>query len=94
VLSAKKVPWSYLYQATTTQDFTSYLVNHASGAAYPAVNANVFEKAKLVIPPDELLTKFNDVVEPLQLLQHSLLNRNSNLRQTRDLLLPKLLSPS
>jgi len=94
VLTAQDLPWSYLYQATTTQDFTSYLVNHASGAAYPAVNASIFENAKLVMPSCDLLAKFNDVVEPLQLKQHNLFNRNNNLRKTRDLILPKLLSPS
>jgi type I restriction enzyme S subunit len=92
VLSARSVPWSYLYQATTTEDFTSYLVNHASGAAYPAVNSGIFEKANLVVPPSHLLIRFNAMAVTILVLQHKLHRRNQTLRRTRDLLLPKLLS--
>ncbi len=92
VLSARKVPWSYLYQATTTEDFTSYLVNHASGAAYPAVNSGIFENADVIVPSSELLTRFNALAEVNQLLLQNLHRRNQTLRQTRDLLLPRLLS--
>ncbi len=92
VLSARAVPWSYLYQATTTNDFTSYLVNHASGAAYPAVNSGIFENVDVVVPPSDLLTRFNTMAEANQVLQHKLHCRNQNLRRTRHLLLPKLLS--
>jgi len=91
VLSARSVPWSYLYQATTTEDFTSYLVNHASGAAYPAVNSGIFENADVIVPPSDLLTRFNAMAEANQVLQHKLHRRNLTLRRTRDLLLPKLL---
>jgi type I restriction enzyme S subunit len=94
VLSARTVPWSYLYQATTTEDFTSYLVNHASGAAYPAVNAGIFDNADIVVPPGDLLKRFNAMAEPNQVLQQNLHRRNQSLRRTRDLLLPKLLSGS
>jgi type I restriction enzyme, S subunit len=92
VLSARAVPWSYLYQATTTEDFTSYLVNHASGAAYPAVNSGIFENADVIVPPSDLLTRFNAMAEANQVFQHKLHRRNQTLRQTRDLLLPRLLS--
>ncbi|MEI6818044.1 MAG: restriction endonuclease subunit S [Verrucomicrobiota bacterium] len=93
VLTARSVPWSYLYQATTTDDFTSYLVNHASGAAYPAVNSGIFENADVLVPTADLLTRFNAMAKANQLLQHKLQRRNQTLRRTRDLLLPKLLSP-
>ncbi len=92
VLSARAVPWSYLYQATTTEDFTNYLVNHTSGAAYPAVNSGSFENADVIGPPSDLLIRSNAMTEVNQVLQHNLHRRNQNLRRTRDLLLPKLLS--
>lgn len=94
VLSATDVPFSYLYYATTTEDYTSYLVNHATGAAYPAVNASVFEKSPILIPPNELLEKFNATAESTLTLVSRLHAKNENLRKTRDLLLPKLLSPN
>jgi type I restriction enzyme S subunit len=92
VLSAKAIPFSYLYLATTTQEFTDFLVNQTSGSAYPAVNAGVFENAPFLVPPAEILKRFNAFAENSLLLQAQLRKRNDNLRQTRDLLLPKLLS--
>jgi type I restriction enzyme, S subunit len=92
VLSAKAIPFSYLYMATTTQEFTDFLVNHTSGSAYPAVNAGVFENAPFLVPPAEILKRFNAFAENSLLLQAQLRQRNDNLRRTRDLLLPKLLS--
>ena len=92
VLSARSIPSSYLYQAATTDDFTAYLVNRATGAAYPAVNASIFEAADFLVPPEDLLEQFNAVVGRCLSLRASLQCRNQTLRQTRDLLLPKLLS--
>lgn len=92
VLTATKIPFAYLYLATTTQDFTTYLVNHTSGAAYPAVNASAFEEADLVLPPDDLMNRFNLFAENAILLQAQFHTRNQTLRRTRDLILPKLLS--
>ena len=45
VLSAKSVPFTYLYSATTTDEFVSYLEKRATGAAYPAVTGKVFADA-------------------------------------------------
>lgn len=92
VLRAKTVPSSYLYLATTTEDFAGYLTNHATGSAYPAVNSSDFENAKIVLPPKELLSEFDNIVSPMFILRETLLGKNANLRQTRDLLLPRLVS--
>ncbi len=92
VLRASRIPYSYLYQAVTTDSFVSYLVNHATGAAYPAVKQSDFEAAKIMVPSQHLLEKFNDSVEPMLRLAHSLEKKNANIRAQRDLLLPKLVS--
>lgn len=92
VLSAESVPWTFLYQAVTTETFVSYLVNHATGAAYPAVGAADFENADVLVPDNAVLRAFNDIVEPMARLISKLRQKNTNLRTTRDLLLPKLIS--
>jgi type I restriction enzyme, S subunit len=92
VLTAKKVPFTFLYSATTTDDFVGYLVNHASGAAYPAVTATTFEKAELVVPPESLLSRFEEATIPIAEQIHTLHLQCANLSRTRDLLLPRLLS--
>lgn len=92
VLRAKKIPPSYLYLFTTTDAFTSYLVNHATGSAYPAVNSGIFSKASILIPPKKLLSMFNDVVSPTMQQSFILKKKNEILKQQRDMLLPKLIS--
>lgn len=92
VLSPLSVPFTYLYHAVTTDEFVGYLTNHATGSAYPAVTGQDFKNADLLCPSGSLLSMFHDAVEPMLLNIHNLLKRNANLRQTRDLLLPKLIS--
>ena len=92
VLTATKVPFTFLYFATTTDDFVVYLTNNATGAAYPAVTAATFEKADLLSPPAPLLKRFGEATLPMAEQIHSLQRQIQNLRRTRDLLLPRLLS--
>lgn len=92
VISGTKAPFTYLYHALTTNDFVGYLVNHATGSAYPAVNSGDFEKAEVLVPTDRLLTAFHETTSDMFLLKHSLQEKNRRLRSTRDLLIPKLIS--
>lgn len=92
VISASGVPPIFLYQALTTDDFVGYLVNHATGAAYPAVPQAVFEAAKIVVPSDTTLARFDEATQPMARLADNLHKKNINLRTQRDLLLPKLIS--
>ena len=48
VLTATKAPFSFLYLATTTENFVTFLTNSATGSAYPAVSAKTFEDAVLL----------------------------------------------
>ena len=92
VLTATTVPFTFLYFATTTDDFAGYLTNNATGAAYPAVTATTFENADLLIPPAPLLKKFGYATIPMAERIHTLQRQIQSLRRTRDLLRPRLLS--
>ena len=92
VLSPVGAPWSFVYQCVTTDNFVSYLVNHAKGAAYPAVSAGDFENAKVLKPTDDIVQAYDRMAEPMMRLVAALQLKNANLRTTRDLLLPKLIS--
>ena len=65
VLTATKVPFTFLYFATTTDAFVSYLTNNSTGVAYPAVTAAAFEKAEILVPPAQLLKKFGNGTIPI-----------------------------
>ena len=92
VTSPKTVPYSFLYPFTCTENFVDYLVSRATGSSYPAVTGKIFEEAKLVVPIQNILEKYNEIAEPLY-LQFSKNNiENQTLTQLRDTLLPKLIS--
>lgn len=92
VLSAKSVPYSYLYFAISTDDFVGFLTNHATGVAYPAVTAATFGSAPFLKPDDEIVSQFHSITAPMLNMCEVLKRKIGNLRSTRDLLLPKLIS--
>ncbi len=92
VISGTTAPFSYLYHTLTTDEFVGYLVNHATGSAYPAVNSGDFEKATILVPSEDVLARFHETTEPMFLDQHCMAEKNRKLRASRDLLLPKLIS--
>jgi len=63
-----------------------------SGAAVPTLNRNDIHGLNTVLPPASVLKRFDEYALPLFYLKESLEHKNSNLRTTRDLLLPKLIS--
>lgn len=92
VLDARETSFAYLYYWVTTDNFVSYLVGNAQGAAYPAVTAATFERAAILLPPAELVKRFTNFAEPMLRLGDSLQKANGSLAASRDLLLPRLIS--
>ncbi|MEZ6030768.1 MAG: restriction endonuclease subunit S [Hyphomonadaceae bacterium] len=92
VLSGKNVPFSWLYLVVTTDTFVGHLVNHATGAGYPAVRPDDFERAAVLLPPAKLLRHFHETAEPGFRLISKLEQQSRSLAQARDLLLPRLMS--
>lgn len=92
ILSAKKVPFSFLYCHVTTDNFVSYLINCTNGAAYPAVKPIHFEDATLSVPSDDILNQFHRIAEPMYRKIEILEKQICQAKEARDRLLPKLMS--
>jgi len=92
VLSPQSVPPSFLYCWVTTDQFVTYLSFSADGSAYPAVLSSRFTDASILLPPTEVLEVFEQRVRPLLAKIHSNECESRQLADTRDALLPKLLS--
>jgi len=92
VLSPRKTSFAYVYALTTTDLFVDYLSRRASGSAYPAVTPPAFLEAPALIPPDDVLEAFAEVTEPLCRLASKLRSQSATLVNTRDLMLPRLIS--
>ena len=63
-----------------------------SGAAVPTLNRNDIHGLDALVPPRELQRQFQELAEPLHAASLNFERQIQNLRQTRDLLLPRLLS--
>lgn len=75
-----------------SDEYKTFIKLNASGAAQPQANAQVLTSISLVMPSIKILQKFNDLIQPLFDQKEILEHKNLNLRQTRDMLLPKLIS--
>jgi type I restriction enzyme S subunit len=64
----------------------------ASGATFKELTKGTFRALRLVVPPRNISERFNQLVDPIVNLILNLQKKQVNLRQTRDLLLPKLIS--
>lgn len=92
VLTPRLVPACYLYAAVTTDQFVDYLSYAADGSAYPAVLPGRFEDAPVLFPAQHVLLAFERQVAGLR-DQIAINDREArSVAQTRDALLPKLLS--
>jgi type I restriction enzyme S subunit len=92
VLTPHKIPPTYLFSWVTTENFVDYLTANADGSAYPAVRAEHFGNADLLIPSKEILAEFERIVAPMREKIHQNEQQSRTLGQIRDALLPKLMS--
>jgi type I restriction enzyme S subunit len=63
-----------------------------SGVAQPKFNKTEFRSVNVVTPPIDLLLQFDSIVGPIHVMSDKLRASCANLRRTRELLLPRLLS--
>jgi type I restriction enzyme S subunit len=68
------------------------LKQNAHGAVFDTIIVDTFRMLQVVKPPLALTSAFEALASPIFEMILKLLNKNANLRQTRDLLLPKLIS--
>lgn len=71
---------------------TLHLEKYNSGVAVPTLNRNDVHGLPVLLPPKSLLNTFDSYVISIFELIKYIKNKNTNLRQTRDMLLPKLIS--
>lgn len=68
------------------------IISIASGATYKEISRSEFRELTITVPPLEVAKRFVEMVQPVGKLIENLQSKNANLRHTRDLLLPKLIS--
>lgn len=80
----------FLYCAM--QAIVAHLKQAASGGVFDAIVVDTFRRTPMIWPPREVINRFHAVVEPIFTQIETLLLQIDQLRQARDLLLPRLIS--
>ena len=80
--------YAYFYFLANRQK----IIGLGGGAAQQNISQVIVKKLEIMKPSSDIMNKFNNFVEPLLDMICSLQAKNDNLRQTRDLLLPRLVS--
>ena len=79
---------NFLYLFMSNVAISGYI----TGTAQPKINQDNLNRIPILSPPQAVLERFNKMIEPIFDNIATLDLKNTNLRQTRDLLLPKLIS--
>jgi type I restriction enzyme, S subunit len=82
----------YLYYKLEGSNGQKLAAELNNGVAQPNISVESLKRYPILAPPRSILELFNELIEPIWSLIHVNRNRSSNLRKTRDLLLPKLIS--
>jgi len=85
---------SYVYCLCSSPEFSDLYAAGALGTStsHQRVKPGDFLSTLAVFPPEPLVRQFSDLVAPMLAATHTTRSKNANLRCTRDLLLPKLVS--
>lgn len=82
----------YFYGMFRFSDFSNHVKNFANGANVLHLNPEKIEDFEFILPPKDLRDKYSDIFCSILSLCDNLNLKNSILSDTRDLLLPKLIS--
>jgi type I restriction enzyme S subunit len=94
IVPKKEVHFALVLACVSSEPFVRHATQTSQGTKMPRANWDVLTKYPLPIPPSPLLSTFSKCVNDAVGLIHKLAFKNRNLRRTRDLLLPKLVSGS
>lgn len=82
----------YLSLCLTDPAIRTRLAGRVSGVAIPRIVLKDFRTFRIGVPPTSLQAEFDRVVGPIAQLCRKLIDENTNLRSTRDVLLPRLIA--
>jgi type I restriction enzyme, S subunit len=93
VFREKEINAEYIYFLSRGHEFRGNAINSMVGASgRQRVQQGCFNTFLVARSPKELLQNFSETVAPTFKITHTLALKNANLRRTRDLLLPRLIS--
>lgn len=82
----------FLFHLMESSEYYDYITGASTGTTRKSASAVVIADYQFVMPTPELILQFESRVAEMRSLLTTLLKTNVRLRQTRDLLLPRLIS--
>lgn len=79
---------NFIYLKLSDTDVAQYI----TGAAQPKINQGNLKRIPILVADDELMRRFNDIINPFIESMRVLACKNENLRTTRDILLSEMIS--
>jgi type I restriction enzyme, S subunit len=93
VIRPKSADWfGLVLGCTSSEEFVEHATATSQGTKMPRANWDVLVKYQIPMPPEPVLGQLDEFVSEIVRQLHNFVFRNKLLRQTRDLLLPKLIS--
>jgi type I restriction enzyme S subunit len=89
-IPSSRLPSFYLY--FWIRQNKEMIISLAGGATYKEINKTTFRKIPILVPSKAVSDSFVSVINPMFNQIENLQSQIENLRHTRDLLLPKLIS--
>jgi type I restriction enzyme S subunit len=88
----QQISKAYLYTLFMRQETQDYLFGYSNGSTVLHLSIKGLNEFKLAVAPDDILQKFNDIIEPIFSQIQILNDELQNLQTIRDSLLPRLMS--
>lgn len=82
----------YIYYWLSTPEMREHIINQNTGSSVPLITLGTLRKIPVLLPSMSVQHQFAAFVVNRDNLVENLERKNANLRQTRDLLLPRLIS--
>ena len=92
ILSKKPEHYHLVLGCVSSEHFVDYATQTSQGTKMPRADWKVLVKYPVTIPPPAVLSQFSKTMQDIVAQIQNAIFRNQNLRQTRDLLLPRLVS--
>jgi type I restriction enzyme, S subunit len=90
LIETKKIPSSLLFHYLKVR-FELLQVNN-TGAAIPHANKSFINKMEIIVPVDEVLLKWEEIINSINEEVYNLEDQNKLLKESRDILLPRLMT--
>ncbi len=83
---------SLLSVLLSSVDTVRWADQHSTGTKMPVIKWDILQSMPVLLPDESILSRFHDIVYPMFQTIKMTCSRNQNLRRTRAMLLPRLIS--